>query len=292
MGICDYRMGGRTVRALEAWKRAVNMKLMQKRASPALLLALDQLAAHHRSEGKPEDWKKTVNQLSEFFPENPITIRELRLFARQCLIKGDYIQASAIYERFEKQLSEEDRQNMNLAHAMAESGAAGSALVKSANARLERNEPELAARLYGEALKMNLRDDETYEAMTKLGWCLYLRDDFKRAEKAWKEVITSAPKGNEWRGKSRWHMVVLLTGPYGKSREAIALCEEQVKEFDGGFLGQQAAFARAWLLKTEGKWKEAKQGFENLLESYPLTASCPALYRHIEECEQGLSALR
>ncbi len=287
--ICDYRQK-RVVNALVAWNRIVNMEVMQKRSSPALLLALDQLAAHHRVEGKPEDWKKTVDQLFEFFPENPITIRELRLFARHCLIKGDYVQSLAIYGRFEKQLSAEDRQNLNLARAMAESGADGSALVKSANDRLELNEPELAAGLYGEALKMNLRDDEKYEAMTKLGWCLYLQNKHKQAESLWQQAIKESSKGNEWAGQSRWHMIQLLAGPRKQEKKAIELCDVQAAEFAGSFRGRQAAFTKAWLYWVAKDWEKARKAFDELILGYPEAMEHEPIRNYIRDCEQGLNA--
>ncbi len=287
--ICDYRQK-RVVNALVTWNRIVNMEVMQKRLSPALLLALDQLAAHHRLKGKPEDWKKTVDQLFDSFPENPITIRELRLFARQCLIKGDYVQALAIYERFEKQLSAEDRQNMNLAKAMAESGADGSAMVQSANARLEHNEPELAARLYGEAMKMNLRDDEKFEAMTKLGWCLYLQNREKESERLWKEVVALAPKGNEWVGQSRWHMIQLLAGPRKQEKKAIELCDVQAAEFARSFRGRQAAFTKAWLLWLAKDWEKAKKAFDELALGYPEVMEHEPIRNYMRDCEQGMQS--
>ncbi len=287
--ICDYRQN-RVVNALIAWNRIVNMEVMQKQASPALLLGLDQLAAHHRLKGKPEDWKKTVDQLFDSFPENPITIRELRLFARQCLIKGDYVQALAIYERFEKSFSAEDRQSMELAHAMAESGTDGSAMVKSANDRLERNEPELAARLYGEALKLTLRDNEKLEAMTKLGWCLYLQDKHKEAESLWQQAIKEGPKGNEWVGQSRWHMIQLLAGPRKQEKKAIELCDVQAAEFSGSFRGRQAAFTKAWLLWLARDWEKAKKAFDELALGYPEVMEHEPIRDYIRDCEQGLNA--
>ena len=45
IGICDYNQGA-VPRAIDTWTRAVNMELLQKRRSPALLLGLEQLAAH------------------------------------------------------------------------------------------------------------------------------------------------------------------------------------------------------------------------------------------------------
>ncbi len=143
--ICDYRQK-RVTRALDSMSRVASMELMQKSSSPALLLALDQLALHHRTEGRPEDWRKTVDQLAEFFPDNLITLRELHVLAARHMNKGEFSQAIAAYARFEKQLNAEDRQNIELARAMAESGAEGYAIVKSANVQLEGNNPELDAR--------------------------------------------------------------------------------------------------------------------------------------------------
>ena len=287
--ICDYRQK-RVVKALDSWSRVANMELMQKRASSALLLALDQFASHYRVDGKTGEWEKIVDQLAEFFPDNPATLRELRFFALQNLNKGEFFQAVAAYERFQKQLNAQDLRNLDLARAMTESGADGYAIVKSANAQLEGNNPELAARLYTEALKKNLRDDEKFEAMTKLGWCLYLRNREKESEKLWKEVVASAPKGNEWRGKSRWHLVVLNAGDHNDTKKAIELCEEQADEFKSGFLHGQALFSKAWLLWAKGRWRESKEAFDVLISEFPEKATHPPIMKYIEDCEHGMSA--
>jgi tetratricopeptide (TPR) repeat protein len=268
------------------------MEVMQKSSSPALLLALDQLASYYRTDGKAAEWEKIADQLSGFFPDNLVTLRELRLLAARYMNKGEFPQAIAAYERFAKQLNAEDRQNLDLARAMMDSGADGYAIVKSANAQLEGNNPELAARLYREALRKTLKDDEKFEAMTKMGWCLYLRNREKESEKLWKKVVASAPKGNEWRGKSRWHLVVLNAGDHNDTKKAIELCEEQAKEFTSGFMHGQALFSKAWLLWTQSKWKEAREAFNVLIREYPEKATHPPIMKYIEDCDNGMSARR
>ena len=93
--ICDYRQK-RVAKALDSWNRVANMEVMQKRASPALLLALDNLAFHYRTDGKAGDWEKTLDQLAEFFPENPATLREFRILAARHMNNGNFPQAIAV----------------------------------------------------------------------------------------------------------------------------------------------------------------------------------------------------
>ena len=287
VGICDFRQG-QTPRALDVWNRTVNMELMQKRVGPGLLLGLEQLSSYYRTEQKLPELNKVLGQMQSLFPNDSVTAREHLLAANARFEAGDFAAAVALYEKA-GQLKGTDADNYKTARALASGGQTAASMIASADKNQVENAPAVAARLYEEALKLNPNVNEKHEAMTKLGWCVYLQEDYEKAEKIWRAVVASAPKGDEWRGKSRWHLVVLNAGRYNNDKEAIALCEEQAKEFDGGFLGQQAVFTKAWLLKTAGKWKEAKQGFEQLLAAYPATANCPPVFRYIEECESGMA---
>lgn len=289
--LCDYRRK-RVVQAIETWNRIVRMELMSRNASPALRLGLTHLAAHFRADGKTADWAKTVDRLFEFFPEDSATILECRLYAQEQLNRGEFFLAVSAYERIGKQLTAEDRQNLDLARAMTDSGADGQAIVELANARLAGNQPDLAARLYREALKKNLQDDERLEAMTKLGWCLYLRDAYQDAEPLWRQVIQGGAKGNEWVGRSRWHLIQLFAGPRHQAKQAIELCEAQAIEFTGSFLGRQAAFTKAWLYWVARDWDKALQAFHELARAYPDVMEHEPVRNYIRECEQGLNAGR
>ncbi len=292
IGICDYRIGGRTSRALDTWNRVVNMELMQKRASPALLLGLEQFSRHYRAEGQTADWQKTIERLFDNFPDDPVTIREGKMFAKHCLMNEDWAGAIALYQRFEGHLSRQDKEDLMLARAMSESGASANVIIKAANSQLARDSVGVAERLYREALRRNPREDEKHKAMTKLGWCLYLQDKDKEAEHLWMNVLKSASRGDEWRGKSRWHLVVLNAGPYENVAKAIELCDEQAKEFDKGFFHEQALFSKAWLLWTRNRWADSRAAFEELIRHYPEKAIHPPIMRYIEDCEEGINKTR
>lgn len=288
IGSCEYSRENIS-RALEAWNRIVNMEIMQQRSSPALLLGLEQLSKHYRSRQNTVEQEKMIDHLVKMFPDDPVTTREVSVFARESLKKGNWREATDMFSMIEENLSAKDRDNLLLAREMSRTDGNVSVLIKAANTKLEESSIPLAIRFYEEALKRNPSDDKRYEAMTKMGWCLYLEKELKQAEKLWQEVISSAPQGNEWRGKSRWHMIQLNAGYLSDREQAIKLCAEQAKEFQSGFLGMQSVFTRAWLLKITGEWEEAKKGFEHLLRDYPETADCPPVYRYIEECDEGLA---
>ncbi len=285
-------MGGRTARALDAWNRTVNMEVMQKRASPVLLLGLEQLAAHYRIQKNERELEKTLARLAEFFPANAITVREHASSARARLEAGDYAGAAALYKTVASHLKGDDLLNYDLARELSAPDSSVRAILVSAGRHLSENSIPLATRLYSEALKRNPAGSDRHEAMTKLGWCLYLQKKDKESERLWRNVIASAPMGDEWRGKSRWHLVVLNAGVFDNVKEAIALCDEQAKEFKSCFFHEQALFSKAWLLWTRKRWTEARAAFDDLITHYPEKAVHPPIVKYIEDCEKGMSARR
>jgi hypothetical protein len=54
-------------------------------------------------------------------------------------------------------------------------------------------------------------------------------------------------------------------------------------------MGQQAMFARAWLLKINRRWVEAKSAFEALIAAYPHKADSPPIKAYIEECNNAIA---
>jgi len=292
IGICDYRQGRRIVRAIEGWNKIVNMELMQKRSSPALLLGLEQLAAHYRTQHNERELEKTLARLAEFFPENAVTIREHASSARSRMEAGDYAGASALFGKVSACLKGKDLLDYNLAKELSAPDSSVAAIIVSADKHLANNSTLLATRLYEEALKRNPGADEKHEAMTKLGWCYYLQNNDKDCERLWQSVLASAPKGDKWRGKSRWNLVVLNAGPYNDVKKAIELCEEQAKEFNSGFLHEQALFSKAWLLWTRQRWTESKAAFDELIRNYPEKAVHPPIMKYMEDCEKGINAQR
>ena len=98
IGICDYRQGS-VPRAVNTWTRAVNMELLQKRRSPALLLGLEQLVAHWQKQNKRAEHEKTLAQMGELFPDEPATHRAHLAAAVQRFEAGDYAAAAALYAR-------------------------------------------------------------------------------------------------------------------------------------------------------------------------------------------------
>ena len=160
-------------------------------------------------------------------------------------------------------------------------------LIDKATGYWENDAPEVAARLYEEALKRNPAVVEKLEAMTHLGWCLYLQKDNDRAEKLWKAVIASVPQGDRWRGESRWRLVVLSAGVRNDRNKARELCAEQFAEFKGTFLGRQAKLTQAWLYMVDKQWSEAKRHFEELAATYP-DQNNEQIAKYIADCESGL----
>lgn len=288
IGICDYNQN-RSQRALDAWDRVMKAEIMQKRSSPALLLGLEQLAIHYRAQQNMSEQEKILSSLLQMFPDDPLTIREHTLSARACIESGDYMKAAGLYEKVSDSLKGRDMEDYRLAKELAAPGGSVAAIITSANKQLADNSLNTAARLYEEVLKRNPSSDERYEAMTKLGWCLYLRHNYKEAESLWEQVIKQGDKGNEWVGRSRWHMIQLLTGPLNKTDKAIELCNAQAVEFPGSFRGQQGMFIKAWIYWLEKDWRNAHQAFTELISDYPHMAHHAPIQGYIRECEEHIS---
>ncbi|MCA1809708.1 MAG: tetratricopeptide repeat protein, partial [Lentisphaerae bacterium] len=206
----------------------------------------------------------------------------------QCLEDGQWAQAAQAFTMIEKHLTTTDRNGLLLAQVMNSAEGGADVILSIANTQLESDAIDLATRLYNEALKRQPGQSERMEIQTKLGWCLYLQNQHADAEKIWLQVIADGSAGDPWRGRSRWHLIALNAGPYSNTRKAIELCEVQATEFAGGFLGQQAMLTRAWLLKIDKKWADAKIAFEALIAAYPHKADSPPIITYIEECEKAI----
>ncbi len=268
------------------------MEIMQKRASPALLLALDQLAAHYRIQRNERELEKTLTRLAEFFPENAITVREHASSGRARLEAGDYAGAAGLYGKVAAHLKGDDLLNYDLAKELSAPDSSVTAILVSADAHFAADSVPLAALLYEESLKRNPGLNDKHEAMTKLGWCFYIEKDFAKAEGLWKQVVKSASPSDEWRGRSRWHLIQLMAGYRDKPEQAVELCDAQAKEFAGAFRGEQALLTKAWLYWTKKDWGKASKAFSELTAAYPLTLHHEPIRNYIRDCEEGMGKAR
>ncbi|MCA1810120.1 MAG: tetratricopeptide repeat protein, partial [Lentisphaerae bacterium] len=291
IALCAYHRG-RKAQSVVDLNRIATGEIMHKRRSHALLLTLEQLAAHYRSQQNQGELDKILAHMHTLFPDNQATLDEHARAARVLLEAGDYAAAAMLFGKVADRLQGRDLDQYRLARELASPGGSVPAIIASANAMLADNAPEVAARLYEEALKRNPTIHEHQEVMTKLGWCLYLQGKTREAERLWQQAVNSGTPGDQWRGQSRWHLIVLNAGPYNKPAEAIRLCEIQTREFEGEFMGQQALLTRAWLYWTVERWSEALSAFEDLCNAYPEKRDHPPIQGYIRDCEQGLLGAR
>ncbi len=286
--ICDYRQK-RIAKALDSWNRLASMELMQERSSPALLLALRQLAAHYGSERNMREYEKILGHLASAFPDHEFTMREHVNAARMKVKDGDFGGAAELYGRVSARLEAADKKDWDVARVLAERGGSVAMLLRAAEEHLTEDSVSIAERLYREILKREPAQNEKHEALTKLGWALYMQDKWQESEKLWQSVIKEAPSGSEWLARCRWHMIQVMAGPRDQMSKAIELCELQIREFPDHPEGERAMLTRAWLYWTRKDWAKARKGFEELTAAYPHTANAPPIKRYLADCDEGLS---
>ncbi len=286
--ICDYRQK-RVVNALVAWNRIVNMEVMQKSSSPALLLALRQLAAHYGSKQNMREYEKILEHLANAFPNHDITMREHVNAARMKAKNGDFAGAAQLYGRVCARLEAADKKDWDVARVLTERGGSVTMLLRAADEHLTEDSVSIAERLYQEALKREPAQAEKHEALTKLGWALYMQGKWQESEKLWQSVIKEAAPGSEWLARSRWHIIQIMAGPRDQMSKAIELCELQIREFPDHPEGERAMLTRAWLYWTRKDWAKARKSFEELTAAYPHTANAPPIKRYLADCDEGLS---
>jgi tetratricopeptide (TPR) repeat protein len=288
--VCSCRLERNVPVAVSFLERTSKMEAMQDRRGPVLLLSLEQLAEHYRATKRPTELSKTLSDLARFFPGDGVTLTQHVVSAQACFEAGDWTGAEALFTRVEAGLAPADRESLDLARILGKIGTGGVPdLLKAANERLAANAPAVAERLYAEAARRAGSRPEKAEALTKQGWCLYLRQDYDKAEKLWQEVIRESPKTDAWTGQSRWNLIVLRAGPNNRVKDAIALCEEQARDFKGEFFEEQALFTKAWLHWALRQWPEAKAGFEAYLKVCPGKADYPPIVKYLQDCEKGLA---
>ena len=287
--LCDYRRK-RIVQALETWNRIVRMELMSRNASPALRLGLTHLAAHYGSERNMSEYEKVLEHLAAMFPDHELTTTEHVNAARIKAADGDYAGAAKLYATVSSHLKDNDKRDWNVARVLAERGGSVALALRAADEHLTGDSAVIAERLYKEILKRNPSEPESLEALTKLGWSLYIQGKWQEAEPLWRTVIKEAPRGSEWLARCRWHMIQLLAGPRNSMSKALELCELQISEFPNHPEGERAMLVRAWLYWTNKDWAKAKPAFEALMSAYPHTANAPPIKRYLADCEEGLGS--
>ncbi len=287
-GLCEMKMGQGTS-AMYTWKQLVMMEAREKTRSKALLLALEQMIQYCDQKGDKRQKEKLLKQLLRDFPDSPVTVRVFVKLAQRRLEASDYARAKTLYESMRTKLSPEDQKNLELAVTMSSQGSwKPKQLLDYANKSLEEDNVKLALKLYRTFQRDFPKSSLVGEVRTKLGWCYYINREYGKAEKLWKTVISKRGVKDDWVAKSRWHMIMLNAGPYGKVDEAIKLCEIQAKEFRGEFYEEQALFSRAWLYWTQKKWVKAKSAFDDLIKAYPAKAEHAPIQEYISDCEKGI----
>ncbi len=290
IGVC--RQGQRDGSgAITAWRSVLRSPANRpaerealKRALGSLFEALDQDRDRHERD-------QILTRLASVFPQDTeVTVRLHISEARRRLENADFTAAIRLFSVVESSLSSLDRQYLKLAQAHAGRGAFNPEMVLAlADERLSANEPALAARFYAMALQSRPTPAVEREIRTKLGWSHYIQRELGDAEKHWRHVVANSPAQDPWRGRSRWHLIVLSAGEKSDVKAAVALCGEQALEFKGTFLGEQALFSQAWLLRITKQWKESKVAFDELVALYPRRAESPYVQSYIAEVEDMLS---
>ena len=294
--LCQYYIGycalkrGRDQQAITVWNELLRQEKLAKAPTLASLSALEQMALYYDSRKRAQDVALALTALWQGFPTNQVTVRLFSAEAQKLIASGRFAEAAALYGKVESCLSEEDRKNLDMARALGDPARKSSdGILGYANQCLESDHVDQAIHVYEAFLKQPGIGSDAWEAKTRLGWCLYLKTEYDKAESLWKNVVQNAPKKSKWTGMSRWNLIVLNAGPYNKIDQAIELCEAQAREYPGEFYEEQALFTKAWLCWAHKKWPEAKKGFDALLKAYPEKADHPPIRQYIQDCEKGLS---
>ncbi len=278
-----------TAGAIAAWRDVLRSPSNRPAERDALRRALAALFEALEPDRGRHERDQILNRLAQTFPDDkPTTIRLHAAEGRRQFERADFSATIRLLGAVETFLDDLDRQYLRLARAHSGRGGHDPGLVlKLANDRLKANDIVVAARLYELALASRPSMEQQREARTRLGWALYLQDEHGKAERLWRDVIAKSPRGDEWRGRSRWHLIVLSAGVASDHRQARNLCEEQFQEFRDSFFGRQAKLTTAWLYMVDKQWREAKHHFQELVDVYD-EQNNPRIAEYILRCEREL----
>ena len=295
--LCQYYAGycalkrGKDQQAFTMWNDLLRQEKLSKTPTQATLLALEQMALYYEAKKRDQDLARTLSALLRSFPSNAATVRLHAAEAQKRIASGRFADASALYGKVESCLSEDDRRNLDMARALSEPSRQNAAgILEYANQCLESDRVDQAIQVYEAFLKQPGISADAWEAKTRLGWCLYLRGEYDKAENLWKSVVQTAPKSDRWTGESRWLLIKFYTGPLNRDQDAMELSLIQAREFAGEFRGEQALFHKAWLHWYRKEWALGKQAFADLIKAYPEDGRHPAVLDYIRLCEEGLLA--
>lgn len=287
------RRAGKEGQAVTTWKHLLSLAQLEQNREQATLLTLNQLALFHQERGQEQQVQEILAQMAKEFPDDPLTVERHAASANAYIEKGKYKEAMACYRPVAAKLEGTDRANAEATALLLKPEAQNAETVlQFAGDALTSDQVDKARMIYQYYLKNHGNTPGRWEAMTKMGWCLFLKKEENRAEKMWRDVIAKAPADNYWVGKSRWHLIALMAGPRGKVNDAVELCEVQAKAFDDNMLGEQAMFVKAWLYWTQKNWAKAKTAFDELLAKYPARGAHPPMKQYLTDCENGLKAKR
>ena len=290
MGVCARNRGQQT-RALEIWRDVLRFSGHTHPAErQARLRAATALYEHHPGERNRSEREHILAGLArELGHEHEAVVKLYVTEARDRIESGDLASAARLYGAVEASLSALDQRFLAFARSQAGRGIPDvRIIIDLADHLLAINEPAQATAFYELALKSNPTREQAWQIRTRLGWALYLQQELDRAERLWRQVITEAPEGNEWRGRARWHLIQLASGERRNPRRAISLGREQADEFQDSPLGEQGLFAYAWLLKVTSQWEQAHKAYNEMIAHYPLKASNPHILTQLAEIEAVL----
>ena len=295
--LCQYYIGycalkrGRDQQAITIWNELLRQEKLAKAPTLASLSALEQMALYYDSRKRAQDVDLALTALWQGFPTNQVTVRLFSAEAQKLIASGRFAEAAALYGKVESCLSEEDRKNLDMARALGDTARKSSdGILGYANHCLESDHVDQAIHVYEAFLKQPGIGSDAWEAKTRLGWCLYLKTEYDKAESLWKNVVQNAPKSDRWTGESRWLLIKLYTGPLNRDQDAMELSLIQAREFAGEFRGEQALFHKAWLHWYRNEWELGRKAFEDLIRAYPEDGSHPAILDYMRLCDEGLRA--
>ena len=291
IGMCAFKQNDYD-HALLAW----NWSVQRYPTASATAAGLEQMAMYYEAKHNLTRTNDLGDQLLRTFPTDPATLR-LSVHRGEMLSKsGDYKEASRVLAAVEPQLDPTQKQALAMARALTASSSDPQKLLEIARGKMTAGDTQMAGDLYSKYLQSQPTKTGASEAMTNLGWCLYVTgtaQNLDKAERLWQQVVNGNPVTDEWGGESRWHLVQLLAGPRGRWQDAVKACENIVQSAPAGtYRHEQALYTSAWLLWVNKQWPQALTEFQNLVQVYPAKAVHPPIVAYIADCKKQIEAVQ
>jgi tetratricopeptide (TPR) repeat protein len=231
------------------------------------------------------------DEMLKRYPNHPATAQAWAPVVHECFASEKYEEVIAWCKRLGATIPNELKDEYEVADALIQAKQDPQKLLQLANISLENDKTKLAKSIYEKMQKMPSAASALDQVETKLGWCYYLsseKKDLETAESLWRGVIRKGRPNHRWYAESKWHLVQLESGPKGRWKEAVAICDEIIKEQPKrSICHEQALYTRAWLFVVQRQGVAAVEACEDVLKCYPEKKDHPPFVKLQERAKES-----